>query len=116
MKSRLVLIIFTIFLLGCEKEELRVLKGDFLYMADAAVLQTPNEVYAVIINKKMHELNDMVQVYKNEDTDMIPVEIRGIIRPLPDGEEGWPFNVEIKEIISVSQPDADNSDVIKIEN
>ena len=55
-------------------------------MADAAVLQTHREIYAVVIDDKMHELNDQVKKYKQEDTDMVPVEIRGEIKPKPEGE------------------------------
>ena len=99
-----------------QNDGLTLLKGDFLYLADAAVLQTHRFIYAVIINEKMHELNEMVSKYKKEDTDMIPVEIRGRISPRPGGEEGWRFRVEIKEIIKVSPPDPDQSDVIKLGN
>ena len=80
------------------------------------MLQTHRFIYAVIINEKMHELNEMVSKFKKEDTDMVPVEIRGKITPKPGGEEGWKFRVEIKEIISVSAPDPDQSDIIKLGN
>ena len=99
-----------------QNDGLTLLKGDFLYLADAAVLQSHRFIYAVVINEKMHELNEMVKKYKKEDTDMVPVEIRGRIFPKPGGEEGWRFRVEIKEIINVSAPDPDNSDVIKLSN
>jgi uncharacterized lipoprotein NlpE involved in copper resistance len=99
-----------------QKDGLTLLKGDFLYMADAAVLQTHQLIYGVVINEKMHELNDLVSKYKKEDTDMIPVEIRGAIKPKPSDEEGWEFRVEIKEIINVSEPDPERSDVIKLGN
>jgi len=97
-----------------QSDGLTLLKGEFLYLADAAVLQTHKEVYAVVIDEKMHELDDMVKSYKTEDTDMVPVEIRGKITQKPEGEEGWPFRVEIKEILNVSEPDKDKSDIIKI--
>ena len=95
---------------------LTLLKGEFLYLADAAVLQTHREVYAVVIDEKMEELNDMVKPYKKEDTDMIPVEIRAKITPKPADEEGWPYRIEIKEILAVSEPDESRNDVIKIGN
>jgi hypothetical protein len=97
-----------------QKDGLTLLKGDFIYFADAAVLQTHREVYGVIIDKKMHELNTQVQQYKKEVTDMVPVEIRGKIIPKPENEEGWPFRVEIKEILNVSKPNPENNDVIKL--
>ena len=97
-----------------QNDGLTLLKGDFIYFSDAAVLQTHREVYGVVINEKMHELNEQVQQYKIETTDMIPVEIRGKIIPKPENEEGWPYRVEIKEILSVSKPNPQDNEVIKV--
>ncbi|MBT8259389.1 MAG: hypothetical protein KJO49_13000 [Bacteroidia bacterium] len=94
-----------------QADGLTLLKGEFLYYADAAVLQTHREVYGVVVDEKMHELDDMTKAFKTEITDMVPVEIRGKIIQKPEGEEGWPFRVEIKEILKVSKP-KDNSDKI----
>lgn len=97
-----------------QNDGLTLLKGDFIYFSDAAVLQTHREVYGVVINEKMHELNEQVQQYKIETTDMVPVEIRGKIIPKPEDEEGWPYRVEIKEILNVSKPKPEDNEVIKI--
>ncbi|WP_338732528.1 hypothetical protein [Mangrovimonas cancribranchiae] len=121
-KLALLLLTFTL-LVSCknntkkqdtESDNYTLLKGEFVYLADAAVLQTNLEVYGVIINDKMHELDNQVKQYKKEDTDMVPVEIMGLITPKPKNEEGWPFRVEIKEIIKVSKPDPNNKDVVKL--
>ena len=58
-----------------QSDGLTLLKGEFIYYADAAVLQTHNEMYAVIIDEKMHELNEQAIKLKTADTDMVPVEI-----------------------------------------
>lgn len=97
-----------------QSDGLTLLKGEFIYYADAAVLQTHREVYGVVIDEKMHELNMQVEPFKNEATDMVPVEIRGKIFSKPENEEGWPFRLEIKEIINVSKPNPENNEVIKI--
>ena len=97
-----------------QSDGLTLLKGDFIYFADAAVLQTHREVYGVVINEKMHELDKQVQQYKIETTDMVPVEIRGKIIPKPENEEGWAFRVEIKEILNVSKPNPEANEVIKL--
>ena len=97
-----------------ENDGLEVLKGEFIYYADAAVLQTSQEIYAVIYNDKMHELNAQVEKYKTEATDMVPVEIKGIITPKPENEEGWAFRVEIKEILNVIKPNPEGSEIITI--
>ncbi|MCK0179542.1 hypothetical protein MWU50_09590 [Flavobacteriaceae bacterium S0862] len=97
-----------------QSDGLTLLKGDFIYLVDAAVLQTPSEVYSVIINDKMHELNEQAMKYKTADTDMVPVEIRGEITPKPENEKGWPLRVEIKEILKVSKPNPDGGEMITI--
>ena len=115
MKQLIIILLVATAFTACKKEG-EVIKGNFLYYADAAVLQTETEVYGVIINKKMHELNDKVQSYKKETTDMIPVEIRAVVTPKPQNEEGWNYRVDIQEIINVFEPSEDENDVIKIEN
>ncbi len=97
-----------------QNDGLTLLKGDFIYFADAAVLQTHREVYGVVIDEKMHELNKQVQQYKIETTDMVTVEIRGKIIAKPKDEEGWPFRIEIKEILNVSKPKPEDNAVIKV--
>jgi len=97
-----------------QNDELTLLKGEFIYYADAAVLQTTKEVYAVVIDEKMQELNELVQQYKKEVTDMVPVEIKGKISPKPENEEGWAFRVEIVEILNVSKPNPEGGEIITI--
>lgn len=98
-----------------QSDGLIMFTGKFIYFADAAVLQTnDNTMYGVVINEKMHELDKLVQKHKKEDTDFVPVAVRGILIPKPDGEEGWPFRIEIKEIIDVYQPNPEEDEVIKL--
>jgi len=97
-----------------ETAELITLTGDFIYYADAAVLQTKNEIYGVVIDEKMHELNEAVKPYKNEVTDMVSVTVKAKKYKKPKNEEGWPFRIEIKEIIKVVKPNPNKKDVIKI--
>lgn len=89
------------------------MRGDFIYYSDAAVLQTQNNIYGVVVDDNMHKLNALVKPYKKEDTDMVPVTVRVRKFPKPTGEEGWDFRVEIKEIIDVHQP-TNTNDIIKI--
>jgi len=96
-----------------QNDGLLLLQGEFVYYADAAVLQGSNNImYSVVINDKMHELNDLSKEYKKEATDYVAVEIRGKVTPKPENEEGWPYRIEIKEILKVTESKAD--DVIKI--
>lgn len=96
-----------------QSDGLTLLKGEFIYYADAAVLQTHREMYAVIIDDKMHELDNMAKPFKKEVTDFVQVEIRGKITPKPENEEGWPYRVEIKEILNVKAA-AESSEVVKL--
>ena len=90
------------------------MKGDFIFIDNAAVLQTSSEIYGVVINSEMKALDMQVQPFKKEKTDMIPVTVRVKKIEKPENEEGWPYRVEIKEIIKVEKPDLNNTDVIKL--
>ena len=99
-----------------QNESLVLIKGEFVYFADAAVLQTnSSSIYGVVINEKMHELNELAQQYKKEPTDYVSVEIRGEIIPKPENEEGWPYRINIKEILSVNKSQTED-EVIKLES
>ncbi len=97
-----------------QNDGLTLLKGDFIYYADAAVLQTHKEVYGVIIDDKMHELEAQAKQYKSDPTDMVKVTVRGLISPKPEDVEGWPYRVAIKEILKVEKINSEENDVIKL--
>ena len=96
-----------------QSDGLTLLKGEFIYYADAAVLQTHKQLYGVIIDDKMHELDNMAKEFKKEVTDFVEVEIRGKITSKPENEEGWPFRVEIKEILNIKAA-KESSEVVKL--
>lgn len=88
--------------------------GEFVYYADAAVLQTKSEIYGVVIDENMHLLDNQVKAFKKEATDMVPVTVRVRKFEKPKGEEGWPYRVEIKDILKVEAPNPNKEDVIKL--
>ena len=92
------------------------LKGDFVYYADAAVLQTPSEIYGVVIDENLQLLENQVKPFKKEATDMVPVTVRVRKFEKPKDEEGWQYRVEIKEILKVDTPNPVSKDVIKLAN
>jgi hypothetical protein len=92
------------------------LQGEFIYYADAAVLKTSSKIYGVVIDDVVQELQAQVKAFKKEDTDMIPVTIRGRLFKKAPNEEGWEDKIEIKEILKVSAPSLEANDVIKIGN
>ncbi len=128
MKKFIFILCVSIAVLACKKDskstekssnqtsevELITMTGEFIYYADAAVLQTTNEIYGVVIDDKMHELDDQAKPYKVNDTDMVSVTIKVRRFEKPKNEEGWPYRVEIKEIVKVEKPDIKKQDIIKL--
>jgi hypothetical protein len=83
----------------------QLLRGEFIYLSDAAVLTTRNEIYAVQIDKKMHELNEVAKALKKTEFDMVHVVIHGSLSTNPLKEklgEGWDQMVTVTKIIEVS--------------
>ncbi len=128
MKKFIFILCVSIAVLACKKDsksaekssnqssgvELITMTGEFIYYADAAVLQTTNEIYGVVIDNKMHELDDQAKPYKVNDTDMVSVTVKVRRFEKPKNEEGWPYRVEIKEILKVEKPDIKKQDIIKL--
>jgi hypothetical protein len=91
-------------------------QGEFIYYADAAVLKTNTKIYGVVIDDVVKDLQTQVKLFKKEDTDVVPVTVRGRLFKKDPNEEGWEDKIEIKEILKVSAPSLDANDVIKIGN
>lgn len=77
--------------------------GEFLYLSDAAVLNTGTEIYGVVIDEKMQELDDLCTSVKRNEYDMIPVYIKGIVED-NTAEEGWDKLIRITYIDSLVNP------------
>lgn len=99
-----------------KEEALTLLKGEFVFYEEAAVLQTQSDIYGVYITDKMLELNKLATPYKTEPTDMVNVEIKGKISDTKDDKILWDHKVEIIEIIQVSQSSKKNETTIKSGN
>ena len=93
---------------------LTLLKGEFIYFKDAAILQTHANIYGVFVNDKMQELNTLAEKYKKEPTDMVLVEIRGKITNKKDDTILWENKVEIVEILNVFEPKSEENNVVKL--
>jgi len=112
--KKLIIVLSFIALYSCNKGE--NYQGSFIYFSDAAVLQTENDVYGVIVNDKMHELAEQAKAFQNEPTDMVQVEVQGILHAKETSEEGWPFRLDIKNIISVKAlNNTEDNAIIKLE-
>ena len=99
-----------------QSDGLTLLKGEFVYYADAAVLQTKNQIYGVVLNEKVVELNKQAEPFKKESTDFVMIEVRGKITPKPKGEEGWENRIDIKEILNISAVKTQAENVVKLGN
>lgn len=91
----------------------RTFEGEFLYLADAAVLKGDNFIYGVTIDDTMHQLADQVKSVKQDDFDMVPVIVKGSLSKKAEGAEGWDEIITITEIVNVSKTPSEAD--IKIE-
>jgi hypothetical protein len=95
-------------------DNLREVTGNFIYYADAAVLQTQSELFGVIENEKMKELVEKSKAYKDAATDEVVVTLKVKVSKKPENEEGWENRVDIIDIISIAKANPDDNDIIKL--
>jgi hypothetical protein len=94
-------------------ENLKVYRGEFLLLADGAVLKGDSFIYGVTIDEMTQKLAERVKPVKRDSFDMVPVFVRGTVSPKAEGTEGWDEIITIKEIISISDKPSEAD--IKIE-
>ncbi len=97
-----------------QNDGLTLLKGEFIYLDGAAVLQTPSEMYGVLLTNKFEELSKQAEKFKTEPTDMVQVEIRVKITNEKHEDILWENKVEIVEILKVSKPNPEGGEMITI--
>lgn len=118
MKKLFGLLILSMILFSCEDEDRRelmdqpqtekvpdsiqVLEGEFIYVADAAVLRGEGFVYGVTLDSMSQVLADQVTPLKGDDFEMVPVTVKAKILPNP-ALKGWEEVIEIREIIKVPE-------------
>ena len=129
MKKIFLLLAITVAIVSCKNAEdkksdtentateaalnVQIYKGEFLYLADAAVLKGDNFIYGVTIDDTMQQLADQVKSIKKDDFDMVPVIVKGSLSKKAEGAEGWDEIITITEIINVSSTPSEAD--IKIE-
>ncbi len=97
-----------------QSDGLTLLKGEFVYYNDAAVIQTHSEIYGVILANKFEELKNQAEKFKTKPTDMVQVEIRGKITNEKRDDILWENKIEIVEILNVSKPNPEGGELITI--
>ena len=102
--KHLLLLVFAVSVLGCKNtsknnaetsDNLSTIQGNYIFFENAAVLQNDAEIYGVFLNEKAAQ-------FKVTDTDMVSVEVKGIVSTKDDPKILWENKLEIVEIISVS--------------
>ena len=116
MKLYRILIFIALFSFSCDKKQNKVvsnevvetknneqiiLSGDYVFYNNAAVLQTNKNVYGIIINEKVKELNQKLSLIKKDEFDFIPVILKGKLQNKKEDEEGWSVKLEITEIVEI---------------
>jgi len=99
-----------------QSDGLTLLKGEFVYYDGAAVLQTTNEIYGVLLTNKFRELSERAEDFKTQPTDHVKVEIRGKISNEAHEKILWPNKVEVVEILDVKAGNKEESNIIKLGN
>jgi len=108
MKKLVILLVCFSAILSCKndakevKEELKTLKGNYVFYDDAAVLQTNSEIYGVFLTSKAQELNRLAEKHKAKPTDMVTVEVKVKITNKKDDKILWDNKAEIIEILKVN--------------
>ncbi|MEO1030769.1 MAG: hypothetical protein AAFX55_05160 [Bacteroidota bacterium] len=101
-----------------QNDGLITMKGDFVYDANkkAAVFQTPNDIYGVVVDDNMHLLNEKVKPFKTDEYTSVPVTIR--VKRIENTDQNilWDNILEVKDILKVEAPDPNKEDVIKLAN
>ena len=120
--KHLLLFIFAVSVLGCKNtsknsaetsDNLSTIQGNYIFFEDAAVLQNDAEIYGVFLNDMARQLNEKAAQFKETDTDMVSVEVKGIVSAKDDPKILWENKLEIVEIISVSKAKK-TEDIIKL--
>jgi hypothetical protein len=118
MKKMLLLLVITISVVACKNETAKTsndpqFEGEFIFVADGAVLKGDRFIYGVTIDEMSEELKERVAPIKNDDYDMVAVVVKGVLKNKAEGTEGWDEVLTITEIVSVS--DTPSEADIKIE-
>jgi len=77
-------------------------QGEFVHVDDGAVLKGTNFIYGVILDDVAMELSERVKPAKENEFDMVPVVVKGVVSSKQEGEEGWDEVLTITEILEVS--------------
>ncbi|HET8838112.1 MAG TPA: hypothetical protein VFM82_03870, partial [Flavobacteriaceae bacterium] len=84
------------------EDSVKTLRGEFIYVDNAAVLKGSDFIYGVKIDSMAKRLAEKTDSLKRNEFDMVPVVIQGVVSKNPN--DGWEEIVSIKKIVMVSKP------------
>jgi hypothetical protein len=82
-----------------------VYRGEFILTDEAAVLKGKDFIYGVTLDTMARELAARVAPIKQDEFDMVPVIVSGVVSENPalaEGKEVWKEVITIKKILNVS--------------
>ncbi|MFD2517186.1 hypothetical protein [Salinimicrobium flavum] len=97
------------------KDSLTTIEGEFIYLADAAVLKGRNFIYGVELDSVALDLVKKVEPLKRDDFDMVPIVVKAKIIKNPR-QEGWDELVQIREILEIPERKPDSGSVPALNN
>lgn len=95
------------------KDSIPTIKGEFIFLADAAVLKGKDFIYGVQIDSISRRLADTVEPLKRDEFDMIEVTVKAKVVQNP-GQTGWEELVQIREILEIPKTQGDTSSAPKV--
>lgn len=95
-------------------DSIPTLHGEFMHLADAAVLKGEGFIYGVSIDSLSEELAARVRPLKEDDFDMVPVVVKAKISN-NFGRQGWDEVIEIREIVEIPEEDTSQRNVESLE-
>lgn len=91
------------------KDSITIIEGEFIHLADDAVIKGHDFIYGVELDSLGRELAKQVEPLKSDEFDMIPVMVRAKIIANP-GRDGWDEIVQIREILELPELKKENSE------
>lgn len=88
-----------------ESSPYKTYMGEYFYSEEAIVLKGSHFIYAVTRDDMAKKLGENIAPIKQEQYDLVPVVVKGIVEKNPAferGEKVWEEIITIKEIVSVS--------------
>lgn len=82
------------------QDSIPTLQGEFMYLADQAVIKGDGFIYGITIDSLAEELARRVEPLKDNEFDMVPVVIKAKVFN-NFGRQGWDEVVEIREIVEI---------------